>query len=121
MFAEPGISALQMKPVIATGNKSSWLFRLDLIETYSTVGSQNQFFPSNFRQLVELRCRQPFPFDGLNRQPYISLAVVIVVTAGAPEQRDVDNKNQTHTGAGQEKSKEDGEKHGVVASYGGAV
>lgn len=55
VLREPGVSALDMKSMVATGDHSSRLLALDLVEADGAFGAQDEFFAGDFWKLLQLQ------------------------------------------------------------------
>lgn len=55
VLGEPGVSAMDMKTMVATGDQSSRLLALDLVEADGAFGAQDEFFAGDFWKLLQLQ------------------------------------------------------------------
>lgn len=113
MLGEPGVSAMDMEAVVATGNQPGRLLGLDVVEADGAFGAQDEFFAGDSGDILQLQSGEALFGDGLDR-----LGVIggVVAGSGVPKKAHVDNENRAHSKTGQEKRQKNRVQH-LILTY----
>ncbi|KAL9276379.1 hypothetical protein ACSQ67_026075 [Phaseolus vulgaris] len=112
---EPGVGAMDMEAVVATGDHSGRLLSLDLVQADGAFGAQDQFFTGDSGKLLQLQSRQTLVSDLLHRHP---VTEGLVSGGGVPKKAHVDDENRAHAEARQEKREKNRIKHFAFSGFG---
>lgn len=115
VVGEPGVGAMDMEAVVATGDQSGRLLALDLVQANGAFGAQDQFFAGDFGKLLQLQSRETL-FSDLLRRYRVSPG--LLSGGGVPKKAHVDDENRAHAEAWQEKREKNRINHFAFSGFG---